>query len=162
MTLRTRIRMRDKEKLSSIVWMLVGLGFIWGGLKLGIGPLNAPGPGFFPTLIGGIFSLLSATLLITASLRKNQPQEKSSFWKKEKSWKKVLLSLLSLVFYLISLNFLGYIITTFLFILYLLKFVGKGGWRFSILTAILVSFISYAIFKIGLGVLLPKGLIRIG
>ncbi len=154
--------MRNKDKLSSIAWLLVGLGFIWGGLKLGIGPMNAPAPGFFPAIIGGILALLSATLLMTASLRKNQPGRINSFWKKEKSWGKVLLSLLSLIFYLVSLNFLGYILTTFLFILYLLKFVGKGGWGLSILTAVLVSFASYAIFKIGLGVLLPKGLIKIG
>ncbi len=129
---------------------------------MGIGPMNAPAPGFFPTIIGGVFALLSVTLFITASLRKNELRGRSSFWKKENSWKKVLLSLLSLVFYLISLNFLGYILTTFIFIFYLLKFVGKGGWGFSILTAVLVSLTSYAIFKMGLGVLLPKGLIRIG
>jgi putative tricarboxylic transport membrane protein len=128
---------------------------------MGIGPLNAPGPGFFPALIGGVFSLLSMALFITTFLAKDQPSEVRSFWKEKKSWRRVLLSLLSLVFYLISLNYLGYRITTFLFILFLLKFVGKRRWGSSILIALLVSWGSYVVFKTGLGVSLPKGPINV-
>jgi putative tricarboxylic transport membrane protein len=152
--------LRNDDSLSSLVWVLVGLGFIAGGVKMGIGPLNAPGPGFFPTVIGGIFSLLSLALFITASSKKNPIPGQGSFWKEKKSWRKVSLAFFSLVFYLIFLNYLGYILTTFLFLLSLLKFVGKRGWVSSILTAIVVSFGSYAIFKIGLGVSLPKGLVK--
>jgi putative tricarboxylic transport membrane protein len=141
---------------------LVGVGFIWGGLKMEIAPLDAPGPGFFPTMIGGVFSLLSLALFINTSLSENQLQEKGRFWKEEKSWVKVFLSLFSLVFYLIALNYLGYILTTFLFVLYLLRFVGKRGWGRSLLIAIIVSLGSFAVFKTALGVLLPRGLINIG
>jgi putative tricarboxylic transport membrane protein len=151
----------NSDSKSSLVWLLVGLGFIAGGLKMGMGPLNAPGPGFFPALIGGVFSLLSIALFISAFLTQDQPSERKAFWKEKKSWKKVSLSLLSLVFYLVSLNYLGYLITTFLFILFLLKFVGQRKWGPSILIAILVSWGSYAVFKTGLGVALPKGLIQI-
>jgi putative tricarboxylic transport membrane protein len=100
-------------------------------------------------------------LFITTFLTKDRGQERRSFWKEQRSWRKVLLSLLSLVFYLISLDYLGYRITTFFFILFLLKFVGQRKWGSSILIAILVSWGSYALFKTGLGVSLPKGLIKI-
>jgi putative tricarboxylic transport membrane protein len=100
-------------------------------------------------------------LFISTFLAKDEPSERRSFWKEKKSWRKVLLSLLSLVFYLISLNYLGYRITTFLFILFLLKFVGKRRWGPSILIAMLVSWGSYVVFKTGLGVSLPKGLINV-
>jgi hypothetical protein len=128
---------------------------------MGIGPLNAPGPGFFPTLIGGAFSLLSVALFVTTLPTKDRLREGGGFWKEKGSWRKVLASLLSLVFFLISLDYLGYRITTFLFILFLLKFVGQRKWGSSILIAILVSWGSYAIFKTGLGVSLPKGWINI-
>jgi putative tricarboxylic transport membrane protein len=154
--------MRRNDIHSSLVWLLVGMGFIWGGLKMGIGPLDSPGPGFFPTMIGGVFSLLSLALFITASWSENQLPIKVSFWKEEKSWIKVFLSLFSLVFYLIALNYLGYILTTFLFILYLLKIVGKRGWGGSLLIAFIVSLGSFAVFKTALGVLLPRGLINLG
>ena len=153
--------MRNNDTISSLVWLLVGVGFIWGGLKMGIGPLNAPDPGFFPTVIGGILSLLSLALLITSSLRRNRLGEGASFWKEKKSWVKVFRSFFSLGVFLVALNYLGYIITTFLFILFLLKFVGKRGWGISLIIAFLVSFVSYVVFKMGLGVLLPRGFINI-
>jgi presenilin-like A22 family membrane protease len=61
------------------------------------------------------------------------------------------------LFFLFSLNYLGYILTTTLFLLFLLKFVGKKGWVVSIFMAIVVSLSSYALFRMGLGVSLPKG-----
>jgi putative tricarboxylic transport membrane protein len=129
-----------------------------GGVKMGLGPLNAPGPGFFPAAIGGVLSSLSAALLVTAA-RRQGPSEKKSIWKHEGSWAKILPSLLSLVFYLTFLDILGYLLTTSLFILFLLKFVGRKGWGVSILMALIVSASSYALFRMGLGVLLPRGFI---
>ena len=74
---------------------------------------------------------------------------------------RVFLSLGALLFYLFSLNYLGYILTTTLFILFLLKFVGRKGWKISIFMAVVVALASYALFRIGLGVSLPKGWIKI-
>jgi putative tricarboxylic transport membrane protein len=68
---------------------------------------------------------------------------------------------LSLIFYLIALNYLGYILTTAFFILFLLKVVGKKGWMVSIFMAVIVSLSSYALFRMGLGVSLPKGWISL-
>jgi putative tricarboxylic transport membrane protein len=141
---------------------LIGLGFSWGGVKLGIGPVNNPGPGFFPLVIGGVLSLLSITLFIRTLWADIGRESKITFWKEKRSWEKVLFSLLALIFYLIFLNYLGYLLTTFLFIIYLLKFIGKKGWLTSVLMAILIAASSYALFQMGLGVSLPKGLIKIG
>lgn len=154
--------MRNRELYSSGVWFLVGLGFLFGGLRLGYGSLSTPGPGFLPSLIGGILSLLSILLFIVNVLAKNMLEGQVSFWKEKSSWRKVLFSFLSLIFYLIFLNYLGYIITTFLFSLYLFKFIGKRGWWVSILVAILASSVSWVIFSVGMEVPLPKGMIKLG
>ena len=148
--------MRNNDSVSSFFCLCLGLVFMGGGLKMGLGPLNAPGPGFFPAVIGAVLSSLSGVLLVTASRKKGNP-ERGSFWKQEGSWMKILPSLLSLVFYLAFLDFLGYLLTTSLFIMFLLKFVGKKGWGPSILMALIVSASSYALFRMGLGVLLPRG-----
>jgi putative tricarboxylic transport membrane protein len=149
---------RNNDFQSSLFCLCLGLLFMGGGVKMGLGPLNTPGPGFFPAVIGGVLSSLSAALLVTAA-RRQGPSEKKSFWKHEGSWAKILPSLLSLVFYLVFLDILGYLLTTSLFILFLLKFVGRKGWGASILMALIVSVSSYALFRMGLGVLLPRGLI---
>lgn len=155
--------MRNSDFFSSVVWFLIGLGFLFGGLRLGYGSLNTPGPGFLPSMIGGVLSLLSLLLFIVTLLApKNRLEIEASFWKEKTSWKKVLFSFLSLIFYLIFLNYLGYIITTFLFSLYLFKFIGRRGWWSSLLVAILASLVSWVIFRVGMEVPLPEGIIKIG
>jgi putative tricarboxylic transport membrane protein len=149
---------RNNDFESSLFCLILGLVFITGGLRMGLGPLNAPGPGFFPAVIGGILSSLSAVLFVTASRRKG-PSEKTRVFKKG-SWGKILPCLLSLIFYLAFLDYLGYILTTTLFIFFLLKVVGRKRWGPSILMAVVVSVSSYALFRMGLGVLLPKGFIH--
>ena len=151
-------RVRSNDSVSGLFCFCLGLVFMGGGVKMGLGPLNAPGPGFFPAVIGAVLSSLSAALLVTAA-RRQRPSEKKSFWKQEGSWMKIFPSLLSLVFYLAFLDYLGYLLTTSLFIFFLLKFVGKKGWGASILMALIVSASSYALFRMGLGVLLPRGFI---
>ena len=148
--------MRNNDSGSSLFCLCLALVFVGGGLKMGLGPLNAPGPGFFPAVIGGILSSLSAVLLVTSSRTQGTPA-RGSFWKQERGWMKILPSLLSLIFYLAFLDFLGYLLTTSLFIFFLLKFVGKKGWGTSILMALIVSASSYALFRMALGVLLPRG-----
>ncbi len=148
--------MRNNDSVSSLFFLCLGLVFVGGGLKMGLGPLNAPGPGFFPVVIGGVFSLLSGALFVTASRRRGVPEEKS-FWRLRGSWVKVLLCLLALVFYMAFLDYLGYLLTTTIFLFFLLKFVGKKGWAASFFIAVAVSLGSYVIFKKGLGVSLPRG-----
>lgn len=154
--------MRNRDLFSSIFWFFVGLGFIFGGVRLGIGQWRAPGPGFLPVVCGGIMSGLSVVLLIMTLSAKSIPLGKMYFWKEKTSWRKVSFSLLSLVLYMILLNYLGYLLTSYLLINYLVKFVGKKGWILSIVVALLVSMISYLVFQVWLEVPLPKGIFRIG
>jgi putative tricarboxylic transport membrane protein len=152
---------KNKDFLSSVVWGAVALAFTWGGLRLGVGSLHRPGPGFIPSMIGVLLLLLSAALLlITLSQGKNE-QAKVALWKEKGSWEKILSSFIALLFYLILLNPLGYLVTTFLFLTYLIRFVSGKGWRLALGIAILTSGASYLLFAIGLEVRLPQGIIRL-
>ena len=151
---------RNNHLFESILWFSVGLWFLWGGLKLGVGDLHNPDAGFFPIIIGGVLSLLSVAFFIATLLGKGSV-EQVSFWKEKKSWKRVLAALLSLIFYNIFLDYLGYMTTTFLFFIYLLKFIGKKRWATSIVVAILASFLSYLLFHVVMGVPLPKEIFNI-
>lgn len=154
-------KVRSYDLLSSMVWFLIGLGFSLGGTRYGLGPLTAPGPGFLPFVVGVVLSLLSIGLFVMTLRTKNGQQGKVNFWKEKKSWKNILYSLLSLIFFLVLLDHLGYIVTTFVFFVYLIKFVGKKRWGPCILIAILGTFISYLIFGLWLEIPLPQGIIKI-
>ncbi len=129
---------------------------------MGMGPWNAPGPGFFPVLIGSILCLLAVAFLIQSTYGQERVPKKVTFWKEKTSWKKVTYSLLALIFYLFVLNDLGFITTTFLFLFFVFRFVGKKRWPSSFLVAILASAITFLVFKTALEVPLPKGIFKIG
>jgi len=145
-----------------LIWLGVGLAFCAGGVLLGFGRWAAPGPGFFPVIIGAALSGLSAVLILAHFGMKKADGEKNGFWREKKSWKRVGAAFLALLFYLIFLNDLGYLLTTLLFMVFLLRFLGQKGWGLSLLVAILSSFSSYWIFHRWLEVALPPGIIRIG
>jgi len=114
-----------------------------------------------PIIVGGTLFLLSIVLL-ASTLIAGSLQERASFWQEKTSWRKVSFALLSLIFFLVFVNYLGYIITTSLFLIYLLKFIGKRGWSSSIFVGIAASVVSYFVFKVLLEVRLPMGIIKIG
>jgi putative tricarboxylic transport membrane protein len=152
---------KNKDFLSSIFWGILSLGFIWGGLSLGVGSLHGPGPGFIPTIIGILVFILSAALLLSTLLRAKKIQANVLLWKTKGSWKKMLSSLLALLFYMLLLNPFGYLVTTFLFFTYLMKFVSGKGWGIALGVAFLTAVGSYFLFAIGLEVSLPQGIIRL-
>lgn len=154
--------LRNTDLSSSVFLIAVGLAFLLGGVQLGIGHLHEPGPGFFPLLIGGVVFFLSLLQFIGSYADRAGFSKQGGFWKEKESWKRVSSSLFSLVFYLLFLDYLGYIATTFPFLLYLIKFTGKKGWPSSILIAALASLISYLLFRVGMEVPLPKGIFKIG
>jgi putative tricarboxylic transport membrane protein len=140
--------------------LVVGFGFVAGGLRCGLGQLTSPGAGFFPLLTGSVMSLLSAALLVKSILQRDRTGQEESFWLRPGSSRKVLAALACLVFYLLALDFLGYIVTTFVFILSLFRWINGKRWTTSLLAALILSAGSYLLFKTGLGVSLPMGVIK--
>jgi len=151
---------KNSDSISSAALFALGLGFVGGGLKCGIGQLNAPGAGFFPMVMGVVMSVMSAALFVQSRLRRAQERPEASFWLKPGSWRKIAMSLAALVFYMAALDFLGYLATTFLFILSLFKWVSAKRWPVSVLMAFILSAGSYLLFKTCLGVSVPLGLIK--
>ena len=148
--------MRKYNLYSSIFLFLIGWGSILGGVKYQFGSLYSPGPGFLPVILGGILSLLSIGLFFTAFFSHILPSEKIAFQKPDKNWRNILSSIFALISYTVLLNYLGYALSTFIFLFYLFRFIGKKKWWISILIAALASVITYIGFAVALGIPLPK------
>jgi putative tricarboxylic transport membrane protein len=148
--------LRSYNLISSFFWFLVGLGFTLGGLHYGFGSWKEPGPGLLPVVFGTLLGLLSVMLFIL-SLRQIKRSKGKPFWETTGSWKTVFAVLLSLLVYMALFKQLGFILLTFIFIFFLLRFIGKKGWVISISLALVISFFSYGLFSLLLGTPLPKG-----
>lgn len=136
--------------------MGVGLIFCIGSVKHGDVRARIPSAGFFPFL-GGI-TLISLSLVNLFSAIKNKECKKiEKFFPERDSWKKLLISLFALVAYSIGLLFLGFLLTNFLFMIFVLKLIEPQKWTITLVTSFIVSALSYVVFEVLLKVQLPYG-----
>jgi putative tricarboxylic transport membrane protein len=148
--------LRKYNNISSLFWLLVGLGFAWGGIRYGFGSWREPGAGFLPIVFGMLLAVLSIFLFMISLIR-DPDNQKNLFGLKGGSRTRIVLTFLSLVAYTALLKKVGFIVTTFLFVFFLMKGISGKGWGLSLVVALAFSLFGYGLFSLLLGVLLPKG-----
>ena len=151
--------MKKYEATSSLVWMAVGLFFCIRSIVLGLGRLQEPGPGFFPFIMSACLISFSLIHLIS-SLAKAGPfglPEGKSIWPERNGIIKIVSMNVLLFSFVIALNHLGFVLTAFLFMFFLLKFVEPQRWFTILYVTGLSTGLSYFIFQVWLKANLPAG-----
>jgi hypothetical protein len=143
------------DKWSGAFGVLIGLGFCISSTHLGLGQMSEPGPGFLPFLVGGILFLLSATLFIRGLGKGSDGTGKRMG--RAKRFQKVFYILLALIFYNVGLSFIGFSLTTFFFVVSMMRLVEAQGWRKTLVTALLVSVGFFGVFQSWLQLDIPVG-----
>lgn len=150
--------MRHLDMVSSLFWFMIGTVYCIISLEYGLFDSGMPDAGLLPLIAGLTLTILSITVFINAVKKKNE-NLKFKFFPEIDSWKKVSVSVLALITYMILMQHLGFIGTTFLFMLFLLIFFSQPRrWIF----IIVVSFLTVVSFQIVLvtflKVQLPRGI----
>ena len=141
--------------------MAVAILFCVGAMKYGLFQAGTPGPGLFPFVAGTSLFILSALALgVDFFGQAKSGEERRGFSPYPDSTKKVILSACALFAYPILLHPAGYVITTFLFMLFLLAVIARQRIRTVITAALFTTALFYIVFIILLGVRLPKGFLR--
>jgi len=138
---------------SSVLLALLGGLTAWQAQKLSLGVVRAPGPGFFPFCLGLL--LIGAALVIFTQGLKREPAGRQGGQGKGR----VYAALAALFIYAFVLEPLGYVLTTFLLLYFLLTMLTRKKWWYGPLVACLFTVVSYVIFGIWLKILLPKGIL---
>lgn len=126
---------------------------------IGLGKLSGPGPGFMPFWIGIIFvglGLYKISTQLHAKRGSSIAVEKKVIVRRSGIGKIILVTAI-LFAYALLLEYLGYILATFLAMALLLRFAGYTRWVLVIVYAILIAGLSYFLFHY-LGVLFPVGI----
>jgi putative tricarboxylic transport membrane protein len=148
--------MKQRDLVSSIVWMVLGGLFVVGSLQQGLMRKEVPGPGFLPFLSGIALIVVSLFVLIPAIL-KGKEDQRSALFPDRHSFRKLLFALTALFGYGIALEYVGYLLTTFLFMFSIGRLVEPRGWWTTTVVALLTAVLSYLLFIVLLEVQLPKG-----
>ena len=150
--------MKNRDLVSSIIWMAVGGLFVAGALQQGLMRKGVPGPGFLPFFSGLALIFVSLFVLIP-TLTQREKKKNSDFFPERDSFRKLLFALVALFAFGIALEYVGYLLSTFLFMFFIARLMEPKGWRTTALLALLTAVLSYVLFVVLLEVQLPKGLL---
>lgn len=110
--------------------------------------------GFMPAIVGLIFVCLSLGLLLRKS---RDPKDGVIIWPQKGVWPKIGFTLTVLILYTLLVPWIGYPLSTALFLTALLRAMGKVRLGYGLLFGVVVSAFTYVIFKIWLNMPLPAG-----
>ena len=151
----------NKETYTSLFWLIAGVAICISAYDISLGSLTNPGPGLFPFLVGvGLFVLSTANLFI--NMRKTLQFGDKDEADEIKGKTDVVMVLVALLTYALTLDYLGFLIGTCLFLAFLLHMTGSQPWYIVFFGSVVGSLVIYVIFKIWIETPLPTGLLGIG
>ncbi len=148
--------MRKRNLISSIVLLVLGLAMMAESRRLPFGSLRAPEVGFLPLILAVLLVALSL-IFLAQSMRREKNEKEVPFEMRFGNWARIGLALCALVASALLFESLGYIISSFFLVAFLLCTVEPQKWWIAVGIALLSSFCSYLLFVTLLGTTLPKG-----
>lgn len=149
--------MRKKvDFYTGLFWLLFSLVTCIEAYRLKLGDIRQPGPGFFPFWTGIIMGILSLVVLFQ-SIREKESKDSIVQDEPFGSWN-IIIVLAVLTTYFLSLEKVGFLINTFLFIGIMLKWVYLQSWRTTILSALGTAIAAQLLFNVLLKAQIPSGI----
>jgi len=141
------------DRVAGYVLLAIGIITAWSSTSLSMGKASRPGPGFLPFGLALILIILSIAL-IAKSWKKEE--QSVPFWP-ERGWLRPLLGVGIFLLYAALLPPLGFILTTFFFLICWMWVIERIRWVTILPISIGVTAVLYLIFSYLLEVPLPGG-----
>jgi putative tricarboxylic transport membrane protein len=155
------MEIKNPDLVSGIFWGILGLLFSIWSFTYQLWSLNQPGPGLFPLLLGILLIFLSFLLLLS-QVKKHLPnKEKTLPFSMPGGWKKVVYTIIVLLFAIFLFEKIGYLLTFFLLMISLGLGEKLQSWKVTLLVALFSALGVYLIFVLLLKQELPRGLLGI-
>jgi hypothetical protein len=139
------------DRLAGATLGLFALGVIWENRKLPMGTLREPGPGYMPLLLALLLLLFSVLILAAAG---GAQSLRAMAWTE---WRHAVAILGVCFFAALALERLGFRLTIFVVLAFLLKVVERKGWVATAAFALAMAFGTFFLFETFLRVPLPRG-----
>jgi putative tricarboxylic transport membrane protein len=147
------------DRYSSLFWFFLSVAVCIQARSLGLGHFRNPGPGFLFFWSGIVLAVLSVIIFLQTIRRTGgTPGGGSEKPFGNVNWMKVLCVVMALVIYGLILEWLGFVISTVLFLAFLLQSIEAKRWVVVVLVSVGSSLLTYALFELWLHARLPKGI----
>ena len=151
-----------KDFFSGLFLFALGLFLAFQCRRLSVWSRFGPDEGFFPLVVAIVILGLSLSIIIKSfhfiGTRKERPLEDQK--KEAVDVFRVISYVILMLLYSSLMETVGFLITSPLFLILLMKYIEKQGWKITILVGSGSIIISYLLFVYFLNVPLPKGLMK--
>lgn len=138
--------MRDLK--TGVFFLAFSLLIIWESLRVGLGTPSRPGSGFLAFCAGTLLGLFSLVLICKNwGLRHSQKPLS----------RRVLIALVILLTYSLVLDYLGFVVATFILVGIFSRLASPRPWWALLIISTSVTFLAYLLFGVLLRVYFPKG-----
>ena len=149
--------MRRVALYCNVFWLLFSLLTCIESYRLKLGDVTKPGPGSFPFGAGFLILILSLIALFQWMGKKDHSEK--SVRKEPLRWWNSLIILAAIPAYGLSLEKIGFLVNTFLFITLLLKVVEPQTWKTSILWGVITAIAANLVFNVLFQAQIPSGIL---
>lgn len=141
----------QKDFWSGLMFVVVGLAFAWGATNYSFGTSARPGPGYFPLGLGVILAGLGAISLFEALTIETEDGEPIGRF----AWKPLGTILVAVLLFGLLLPRLGMALTIPLLVIVSSLAGDEFRWRDVLISAVVLTTGSWAIFILGLKLVIP-------
>jgi len=145
--------------ISAVTLLALALAVLFEASKLTFGTLSSPQAGFFPLILAIFLAIFS--LVLMAQAIGGTKEESGASRGGSAIWKRIALAVGALVVFGVLFESLGYVISTFLFIAFLLRAVEQQKWSLVVVVAFFTSLATYLVFGLLLNTPLPRGILSL-
>jgi len=152
---------RSVKIYCSLFWLLFSVVISREAFRLPMGVMRDPGAGFFPLLIALLTGILALIALVQALRQKRDRKDGSqpSLPAEPFRWWNLVIIVAALSAYSLTLQTIGFMISTFWFMFLLVKVIEPQSWAKSLTAALITALVSELFFNVLLQAQIPKGIL---
>lgn len=154
---RSASRKRRIDQLSALAWLAAGATVVAQVWSLDYLSEFGPGPGFFPFWLGLVVIALGSVLLVKSTVRPADGEELAL--PSRHAVRQMFLVMAGFFGFAFLAEPVGFLLCIGLLFLFLLVFVERRGWKFSLTISVVSTLAFWAVFDRALQLQLPRGLL---
>ncbi len=141
----------ERDFWSGILFLVVGIAFAVGATKYSMGVAARPGPGYFPLILSCLMAILGAVVLFKSLTIETEDGDKIGAI----AWRPLIVVVAAIAVFALALPRLGLAITVPILIIIVSLAGSEFRWKGVLITSIVLTVGSWAIFIAGLNLTIP-------
>jgi len=141
----------------NVFWLLFSLIVCIEAYRVNLGEFSNPGPGFFPFCVGLVMLGLSLAALFQSMGEKGKAEKTSQ--RGSMRWWNIVIITAAIITYALTLEKIGFLINTFLFVGLLLKVVEPQPWKIAVIGGLIGAVSANLLFNVIFQSQIPSGIL---